>query len=245
MRALLLEHVTAGRRGTKWRRECAALSALRRCERYPACYRCSARVTSHRIDTRGNIAEAILRRFSSNYANFTSGSAFAACTKVGALMLQVRHAFNPRGVKMNQSILAIGLGMAVVAAGSTDALAKKAKPCDVVGFWTASVEHGAYTIDIQMTTSHRGTSPDENPLCNDETSKIKTTTLSNTTWDFSASSKKCSEVETVTSTFASGSCTSASGTLTVPGAGSYPVTLTESTGGAKRSPSRTLLDGMK
>jgi hypothetical protein len=137
---------------------------------------------------------------------------------------------------------------ATVAAAVGSPVSAFAKNCSVVGFWTADVDNGAYSIDIQMMTNNKGTSPDENPLCNDETSTIKTTTRSSTTWDFSSSSKKCKEVETVTSTFAKGSCTSASGTLTVPGYGSYPVTLTADDSGIKRTPRRTpttLFTGLK
>jgi hypothetical protein len=143
---------------------------------------------------------------------------------------------------MIRYILAAAVAVAVGSPVSAFATA-----CDVVGIWTANVDNGAYTIDIQMTTNKKGTSPDENPLCNNETSTIKTTKISKKVWNFSSSSKKCSEVETVASTFAKGSCTSASGTLTVPGYGSYPVTLTDESS-TKRTPRRTpaaLFNGLK
>src|ERR1700678_2248812 len=47
------------------------------------------------------------------------------------------HTSKFRGAKMKQSIVLIGAAMAIAAGSSTAALARKAKPCDVVGFWTA------------------------------------------------------------------------------------------------------------
>jgi len=141
---------------------------------------------------------------------------------------------------MIRYILAATVALAFANPGS--AFAKK---CNIVGFWTGTVL--GQTEDFQMTTDKKGTSPDENPECNNETSKVKSTTITTTTWDFNITAKKCSTVITVSSTFNTGVCDAASGTITIPGTGSFPITLSES-GGAKRTPSRapvTLMSGLK
>jgi hypothetical protein len=148
---------------------------------------------------------------------------------------------------MKHNIVACGLALALVTAGSTAAFAKKAPPCNIVGFWTASVDGGLETETFEMTTNKAGTSPDMNPECNNETSKIKSTKITSTTWNTSITSKKCSVVITTAATFNTGVCNAATGTITVPGIGTLPLTLTENTG-AKRSPSRAsiaLMDGFK
>ena len=135
------------------------------------------------------------------------------------------------------------LSCALALAGTGQAFAAK---CNVVGFWSGTVL--GQTENFQMTTDKRGTSPDENPECNNETSKVTTTTLTKKAWDFNITAKKCSTVITVQSTFNTGVCDAASGTITIPGAGSYPITLTESTGGAQRTPRQvptTLMNGFR
>jgi hypothetical protein len=155
------------------------------------------------------------------------------------------HTIRFRGAKMKQSIVLIGAAMAIAAAGSTAALAKKAKPCDVVGFWTATITGTTTSVaGFTMTTDHAGTSPYPNPECNNETSKIHSTLITNTNWDTTISAKKCKVVITTAATFNTGVCDAATGTLTIPGAETLPITLTE-VGGAKREPSKTLMNGFK
>jgi hypothetical protein len=160
------------------------------------------------------------------------------------------HTTNLSGAQMKQSIVAIGLGMAVVAASSSGAFARKQPPCAVTGFWTASVAGGAETESFIMTTKKKGTSPDANPECPKSTvTNIKSTTITSTTWNTNITgNKKCTTVITTAATFNTGSCTAASGTITIPGVGSLPLTLTEDTGGVKRTPHRTLsalFEGLK
>lgn len=149
---------------------------------------------------------------------------------------------------MKHSIIAIGLGMAVAAAGSTSALAKKSPPCNVVGFWTATITGTTTAVaGFQMSTDKHGVSPYPNPECNKEGSTIKSTTITQTEWDTTITSHKCSVVITTASTFDTpGVCTAASGTLTIPLSPPevLPITLTEVTA-AKRSPSRTLMTGLR
>jgi hypothetical protein len=136
------------------------------------------------------------------------------------------------------------LSCALALAGTGHAVA--ATKCDVVGFWSGTVL--GQTEDFQMKTNKTGTSPDQNPECNNETSKVTTTKLGAKPWNFKITAKKCSVVITVQSTFNKGVCDAASGTITIPGAGSFPITLTESTGGVKRTPSRastSLMSGLR
>jgi len=146
---------------------------------------------------------------------------------------------------MKQSIVLIGAAMAIAAAGSSPALARRAPPCNVVGFWTATITGTTTSVaGFQMTTNKKGTSPYPNPECNNETSKIHSTLITSTNWDTTISAKKCSVVITTAATFNTGVCNAASGTLTIPGLETLPITLTE-VGGAKREPSRTLMNGFK
>jgi hypothetical protein len=146
---------------------------------------------------------------------------------------------------MKQGIVAIGMAMAIATTGSTAALAKKAKPCDVVGFWTATITGTTTSVaGFTMTTNHAGISPYPNPECNNETSKIHSTLITNTNWDTTISAKKCAVVITTAATFNTGVCNAATGTLTIPGAETLPITLTE-VGGAKHLPNRTLMTGFK
>jgi hypothetical protein len=97
-----------------------------------------------------------------------------------------------------------------------------------------------------MTTDKKG-SAGPNPLCTNEASKVITSTRSSTVWDFNITSKKCAVVITADFDFAAHSCTSASGTISVPGVGSLPDTI-NLTAGAKHSPSRApagLMSGLK
>jgi len=158
------------------------------------------------------------------------------------------HTMKHRGVKMKQSITMMGLAMALATTASTGALAKK---CDVVGFWTATITGTTTTVaGFEMTTDKKGVSPYPNPECKSETSAIKSTLITTTNWDTTIKSKKCKVVITTATTFAPGSCSSASGTLTIPGVETLPITVTE-VGGAKppsRAPSRAapaLISGLK
>jgi hypothetical protein len=152
---------------------------------------------------------------------------------------------------MKQSIVAIGLGMAIVAAGSTAAFAKKAPPCDVVGFWMASVNTGAgiETQTFTMSTNKKGVSTSANPECPKSTAtNIKSTTIKSTTWNTTVTgNKKCAEVISTATTFDTGSCTKATGTLTIPGVATFPLTVTQTAGGV-RPPHQSrsaLLSGLK
>ena len=146
---------------------------------------------------------------------------------------------------MKQSIAMIGLGMALAATASTGALAKKAKPCDVVGFWSATISGTTVAVaGFEMSTNKKGVSPYPNPECKSETSAIKSTLITATNWDTTVKSKKCKVVITTAATFNTGVCNGATGTLTIPPSTVYPITLTE-VGGAKRLPSRTLMTGFK
>jgi hypothetical protein len=158
------------------------------------------------------------------------------------------HTIMFRGAKMKQGIVLIGAAMAIAAAGSTAALAKKAKPCDVVGFWTATITGTTTSVaGFEMSTNRKGVSPYPNPECKSETSAIHSTLITNTNWDTTIKSKRCKVVITTAATFAAGSCSTATGTLTIPTAGgpeTLPITLNE-VGGARRLPSRTLMNGFK
>ena len=149
---------------------------------------------------------------------------------------------------MKQSIVLIGAAMAIAAGSSTAALARKAKPCDVVGFWTATITGTTTAVaGFEMSTNKKGVSPYPNPECKSETSAIHSTLITNTNWDTTIKSKKCKVVITTASTFNTGVCNAATGVLTIPTAGgpeNLPITLTE-VGGAKRLPSRTLMTGFK
>jgi len=148
---------------------------------------------------------------------------------------------------MKQSIAMIGLGMALAATASTGALAKKAKPCDVVGFWSATISGTTVAVaGFEMSTNKKGVSPYPNPECKSETSAIKSTLITNTNWNTTIKSKKCKVVITTASTFDTGVCNGATGVLTIPTSPpeNLPITLTE-VGGAKRLPSRTLMTGFK
>jgi hypothetical protein len=150
---------------------------------------------------------------------------------------------------MKQSIALIGMAMAIATAGSTSALAAK---CDVVGFWTATITGTTTSVAaFQMTTDKKGVSPYPNPECNNETSKIATTSLTGKVWDTSITAKKCSVIITTTTTWNKKKgvtpCTQATGTITIPITSPptvYPITVNVVTS-AKRPPSRTLLNGFK
>lgn len=141
---------------------------------------------------------------------------------------------------MTRMIAALGVAMAVATSGGAFA---KTKSCTVVGTWTDS-----YGTTLDMTTSKKGTAGG-NQECNNETANIATTTLSATVWDLKITSKKCTVVITGDYNFAAGSCTSATGTITIPGVGTLPDTLTlTSAAAAHRAPAaapRALTRGMK
>ena len=79
----------------------------------------------------------------------------------------------------------------------------------------------SYNETFVMNTSKKG-SAGMNPECNNEVANVTTTKLSTTVWDLKATSKKCTVVITGDYNFDPGSCTSATGTLTIPGVGMLP-----------------------
>lgn len=85
-----------------------------------------------------------------------------------------------------------------------------AAKCNIVGKWTDS-----YGIDATFTTLRAGTATAPAALC-PKTYKLKVTSLSKTVFDVTASVSSC-PTAVAKLTFASGSCTSASGTITADG----------------------------
>jgi hypothetical protein len=88
--------------------------------------------------------------------------------------------------------------------------AHAATACNVAGTWTDS-----YSISAKFTKKGSGTAKAPSAICSG-TYKITSTTLTNTTWDLKGTAKGCPTV-TAALTFAAGSCTSASGTVTADG----------------------------
>ncbi len=131
------------------------------------------------------------------------------------------------------------MSMALATCGSAAFAAKK---CNVVGTWTDTM----YGYSFVMTTDKKGTAG-ANPECSDEASKIVTTDLSSSVWDFNIESKKCSVVITADFDFDAKSCTSASGTITIPNVGQLPDSITKSNA-VRQTPHAApshLTDGLK
>ncbi|HTZ71159.1 MAG TPA: hypothetical protein VMB71_10960 [Acetobacteraceae bacterium] len=138
---------------------------------------------------------------------------------------------------MNRLIITLAVAMGLVA--SSHAFAKK---CSVVGVW----KDANYGETFTMKSNKKGTAG-ANPLCSNGNSIISTTDLSKTTWDFNITSKSCSAVITADFTFDKGSCTAASGTLTIPGVGTLPDSITNTSGTVRRPSAvyNTLGNGLK
>ena len=121
------------------------------------------------------------------------------------------------------------------------ASARTAK-CDVVGTWGDS-----YGVVATFTTDKKGTAT-ATVVCATPF-KLKTTTLTTTTWDITGTNKKCSSVSpvTVALTFDTGSCTSATGTITIPGYGQLADAWTLTGAPSRRTPvaHSDMLNGLK
>ncbi|HTZ69084.1 MAG TPA: hypothetical protein VMB71_00390 [Acetobacteraceae bacterium] len=138
---------------------------------------------------------------------------------------------------MIRHIATISLAMSLVSSGF--AFAAK---CPVAGTWKDT----NYGETFVMKSNKKGTAG-ANPECSNENSQITTTTLSKKIWDFNITSKNCSVVITADFDFAKGSCTSASGSITIPGVGTLPDSINK-TATARRSPppaQSTLGSGLK
>ncbi|HTZ69759.1 MAG TPA: hypothetical protein VMB71_03825 [Acetobacteraceae bacterium] len=136
----------------------------------------------------------------------------------------------------------VALSLIMSTAAPISAFAAK---CNVVGTWTDTAESAQFI----MKTNKKGSTSTPNPLCNNEKSTITTTDLSKTVWDSNITSKNCTVVITADFNFDKHSCTSASGTLTIPGVGTIPDSITK-TGSAKpprhQLPARpAIADGLK
>jgi hypothetical protein len=118
------------------------------------------------------------------------------------------------------------------------ALAKKSQ-CNIVGTWTD--DYGA-TANF---TSEKGGTATAAAICSG-TYKVKVTDLTKTIFDLSGKAKGCPSV-TADLTFAQGSCTSASGTLTIEGQSPLNDTWTLQGAPARRVPSHnaSLSQGLK
>jgi hypothetical protein len=103
----------------------------------------------------------------------------------------------------------------------------------VVGTWD-----DAYGVVATFTTDKAGTAT-ASLICS-APFKLKSTTLTSTTWDITGTnkSKACKAYSPVTAalTFTPGTCTSATGTLTVPGYGALPDTWTMTAAPARKTP---------
>jgi hypothetical protein len=114
-------------------------------------------------------------------------------------------------------MLAIGLVTAVTVSNS----ALAAKQCNLVGSWVDS-----YSETFTMTSQKHG-SAGSNPECSDEKADITTTKITEKVWNLKVHSKKCSVIITGDYDFDAGSCTSATGTLTIPGVGQLADSITK------------------
>ena len=117
-----------------------------------------------------------------------------------------------------------------LAAGSLliSATAYAAPKCNVAGTWTDS-----YGVSATFNKKGGGIAHAPSVVCA-VPYKIKSTTLTTTTWDLSATAKKCPSVSAAL-TFASGSCTSASGTVTFSTT-TLSDTWTKTAAGTRRTP---------
>lgn len=129
-----------------------------------------------------------------------------------------------KGRDMKRLIIAATVAIGLATTGS--ALAAK---CNVKGTWATNID-GSAGPTLTMTTNKMGTAGD-NSECNDEEANIHTTLLNATTWNTKITSKKCKVIITSSVTF-DGSCKTisgetASGTITIPGVGALPLTVTK------------------
>ena len=123
--------------------------------------------------------------------------------------------------------------LAIAASGSASA----AKKCNIVGTWSDS-----YGVNATFTTEMAGTATAPNNICAN-VYKIRVTKLSSKVFDSIGKSKGCPTV-TAALAFASGSCTSASGTVVV-GSTKLPDTWTK-TGAIRVKPGvPALLGGLR
>jgi hypothetical protein len=118
----------------------------------------------------------------------------------------------------------------------------KTTKCNVVGTWGDS-----YGVVATFTTDKKGTATAT--LVCATPFKLKSTTITSTTWDITGTNKKCSSVSPVyvALTFDTGSCTSATGTITIPGYGQLADAWTLTGAPARRTPAprSDMLNGLK
>lgn len=129
------------------------------------------------------------------------------------------------------------IAFAAIAASLVASGAAHAAKCNIVGNWS-----DLYGITATFTTEKRGTA-DASIACS-KPYKVVVTTLTKTTWDLTGTAKGCPTAKAAL-TFATGSCTSASGTVTL-GTTSVNDTWTKSAGAIHRAPADTsMFNGLR
>jgi len=112
---------------------------------------------------------------------------------------------------------------------------------DVVGTWTDSLAGAVATI----TTEKAGTA-ESSLVCSSKTLKVKVSKLTTKGATFTAVPPKgCTTKVTAVLTYEAGSCTTASGVVTISGLGTFDDTWTKSTTAVKHGQIGPLADGFK
>ena len=141
---------------------------------------------------------------------------------------------------MKNIVLTAGVALACVSV-STAGFAKKPPACNIIGTWQDS-----YGAVATFPNEKKGTATAA-VVCTG-TYKLKNTTLTETTWDITGTSKNpsCPPISSAL-TFATGVCNLATGTITVPGFGTLPDTFTQTSTAVRHAPARNsdLTDGLK
>ena len=134
---------------------------------------------------------------------------------------------------ISYATVALTVGMTIAAGG---ALAKN-KGCNLVGTYTDSLGS-----TIVFKTNKSGTA--NNPAICPSQYKLKVTTNTPTVLDVSGKAKGCGNL-TANLVPNYPTCTSATGTVTIQGLGSFPDTITKQSGSASAIDTSTLSNGLR